>query len=121
MAGFTMVFDAIVVHYKEAPTVYGRSVSPITVALVFGAVYRFCSIDKENPHCDASAETIGDRCDTHESVVRRCLKVLVNDGWLEHKPNPGRPSVYRMTSRSMAMIMGQKYKQGKAVIYDDRP
>ena len=118
-AGFTPIFDFVLDHYAESPTIYGRTVSPMSVASVYGVVFRFCQMDKANPRCEASAETIGLRCGLQEAVVRRCLKVLINDDWLEEHRRAGRSFVYRLTPKSWARIGDVSKKQGsKVVTYD---
>lgn len=99
--GFTPIFDDV----REA---YG-----LNGAAVFGAVWRFCQMDREV--CDASHETISSKAGVTDRTVRKYLKIFVSDGLLtDHTPSvKHKPHTYSLSndchSRSeMTSDLGRK-------------
>lgn len=69
LKGFTPVIDGLVDEYG------------LITAAVYGIVYRYCQM--ENGYCNAALEKIGDRLGVSEKTIKRHLKTLCDDGYIE--------------------------------------
>lgn len=119
-SSFTPIFDFMLSAYKDGTSIKGRGASPHAIAIVFGVIYRYTRMSKADPRCVVGAKRIASRSFLDETTTRRCIRVLIGDGWICLKQESGKTPVIHMTDKAKAML-GQEIKRtsNKQVVYDE--
>jgi hypothetical protein len=97
--GFTPIIDGLVQEFGS------------TTALIFGIVWRFCQM--EFGECTASQDTIAKRANMGRASVNRCLKRLVDTGYLDVVKSFGKPNIYQDTGKAGLMFSIEAYAEGE--------
>lgn len=70
----------------------------LVTTAVYGVVWRYCQMDKGDPRCNASFQTIANRLEVHRSTAIRAIQTLCAKGYITDA-TPGRdrkPHAYKL-------------------------
>jgi len=85
----------------------------VLAALVFGAVWRWCQMDRGQ--CEATVEAIAKRAGCSTTAARIRLRALERRGWLTAETRPTKPTIYRDSERWQLRPVGVDTKATRDV------